>query len=335
MATLGATKVTLADWIKSRDPNGKQAAIIELLAASNPILDDIPFVEGNLPTGHRTTVRTGLPTAIWRKLYQGVPPSKGTKAQVDDACGMLEARCEIDKDLAELNGATSEFRMSEAEPFIESMSQTMASTLFYGDTDADPEKFMGLAPRYSSLSAANAQNIISASGTGSDQTSIWLIRWGTNRVHGIFPKGSMAGLQHTDLGLGDAFDSDNNRYRAYMDHWQWKTGLSLRDWRWAVRICNIDVPNLTGESSAADLVKLMIKAMHRFPTANYDGAYWYMNRTTAEFLDIQSIGKTTSGVTVNVQFNNAQDAHGRPVTTFRGVPIRVTDAILSTEAQVS
>ena len=337
MATLGATKVTLADWAKTLDPSGRTAKIVEMLAQTNELFTDMPMVMGNLPTGHRTTIRTGLPTAIFRKLYQGVPTSKSTRAQVTESIGMLETRCEIDKDLAELNGNTAEFRLGEATPFMEAMAQTAATTVVYGDTDTDPEKFMGLAPRFSSLSAVNGQNIINGGGSGSDQSSIWLICWGEDTCHGIFPKGSMAGIQHEDLGLADAFDADNNRYRAYMDHWQLKLGMVVRDWRYVVRIANIDMTQLVAEATDADLVKLMIRAMHRLPSQALGRCKWYMNRRMLEWLDIQSAGKSASGsvVKTNVVFDNQNAAQGKMVQSFRGVPIGVCDAILNTEAAVS
>ena len=64
-------------------------------------------VEGNLETGNKTTVRTGLPTPTWRKLYGGIQPAKSTTAQVQDSCGMLEAYAEIDKALADLDTAAA------------------------------------------------------------------------------------------------------------------------------------------------------------------------------------------------------------------------------------
>ena len=201
MATLASNVLTLADWAKRLDPDGKVPAIVELLEQTNEILADMLWMEGNLPTGHRVTVRTGLPTVAWRLLNQGVQPSKSTTAQVDEAVGILEAWSEVDKDLVDLNGNGPAFRLSEAMAFIEAMNQEMASTLFYGNASADPEEFTGLAVRYSSLSAANAQNIVDGGGTGSDNSSIWLCGWGANSLFGIFPKGSTAGLEHNDLGL--------------------------------------------------------------------------------------------------------------------------------------
>src|SRR6056297_1670708 len=160
MATLASNALTLADWAKRLDPDGKVPAIVELLSQSNEILDDMLFVEGNLPTGHRTNVRTGLPSVAWKLINQGVTPSKSTTAQIDEAVGIMEAWCEVDVDLAMLNGNTSSFRLSEAQAFIEAMNQEMAETVFYGNSSTAPEEFTGFAPRYSDLSATNGQNII-------------------------------------------------------------------------------------------------------------------------------------------------------------------------------
>lgn len=109
MATLGANAATLQDWAKVQDPDGKIAAIVEILSETNEILEDMMWMEGNLPTGHRSTIRSGLPAVAWRLLNYGVQPSKARSVQVTDACGMLEAYSKVDKDLAMLNGNTAAF----------------------------------------------------------------------------------------------------------------------------------------------------------------------------------------------------------------------------------
>ena len=200
MAALSVTHPTLLDWSKRLDPGGKVDTIVELLGQSNEILDDMVFQEANGVTGHKTTVRTGLPAPTWRKLYGGVQPTKSTTAQITDSMGMLEAYAEVDKALADLNGNTNEFRLSEDRAHIEGMSQEMADTLFYGNEGTEPEAFTGLAPRYNSLSAGNAENIIVGGSNDTDNSSIWLVGWGPNTVFGTFPKGSKAGIQVTDKG---------------------------------------------------------------------------------------------------------------------------------------
>ena len=67
MSALAASHPTLLDLAKRLDPDGKIDVIAEILTQENPILEDLSFVEGNLPTGHRTTIRTGLPTPTWRR----------------------------------------------------------------------------------------------------------------------------------------------------------------------------------------------------------------------------------------------------------------------------
>lgn len=327
MAVKGLTALTLADWGKRVDPNGKIDKITELLSQTNPILEDMLIVEGNLPTGHRTTIRTGLPDATWRLLNYGVPNSKSTTAQVTDSIGMLETYAEIDKSLADLNGNTSEFRLSEDRAFLEAMNQKMAQTLFYGDTSVNPQQFMGLASRYSSKSAGNGQNIIDAGGTGTDNTSIWLVVWGENTVHGIFPKGQKAGLQMEDKGQQTLKDAAGGQYEGYRTHYKWDNGLTLRDWRYVVRIANIDVSDLSVPASAANIVTQMVKALHRVPNLKMGRAVFYMNRTVAQVLDLQSLDKASLALSV-------KETEGEWWTTFRGIPIRETDAILETEARV-
>jgi hypothetical protein len=332
MATLGANVLTLADHAKRLDPDGKVPSIVELLSQSNSILEDMLWMEGNLPTGHRTTVRTGLPTVAWRLLNQGVQPSKSTTAQVDEQCGMLEAWSEVDKDLAMLNGNTAAFRLSEAQAFIEAMNQEMASTLFYGNAGLAPEEFTGLSIRYSDPAATNGQNVIDAAGAGSDNASIWLVAWGSQTIHGIFPKGSKAGLMHEDLGevtVETSAGVGGTRMRAYQDHFQWKCGVALKDWRYVVRIGSIDISNLVAKSSAADLIELMIKAIHRLPNMGLGKPVFYMNRTVFQMLDIQRRDDVVTGGGLIYA-----DVDGKLVPTFRGIPIRVVDALVETETAV-
>ncbi|WP_312631603.1 major capsid protein [Pantoea piersonii] len=330
MATLSG-KYTLLDVAKTLDPNGGTAAVAELLNQSNEMLQDMPWYEGNLPTGHRITTRTGLPDVVFRKINGGVPPSKATTAQIDEACGILEARSEIDKDLAMLNGNTGSFRLLQATSFIEAMNQRMQSTVLYGNVDSVPEAFTGLGPRFGAIASggANKANIIDAGGTGSNLTSIWLVGWGANTIHGIYPKGSTAGLVHNDLGEGDAFDANQNRYRAYMDQYQWKCGLALHDWRYVVRIANIDTSALTkNAASGADIIDLMTQATEKLHSLSGVTPVFYGNRTIGSFLRRQTVNKVASGTL------SYDEVGGRPATLFSGIPYRRIDALNTTEARV-
>jgi hypothetical protein len=339
MTTLSTSNLTLADWAKRTDPDGRVPIVAELLSQSNEVLEDCVFKEGNLPTGDRVVIRTGLPTVYWRALNQGIPSSKSTTAQVDEACGILEARSEVDKDLAMLNGNTAQFRLSEDTAFLEAMNQTQATTLFYGNPGVDPKQFLGLAARYSSLSAANAQNILSAGGSGSDNTSVYLVVWGDNTVYCPFPKGSKAGLIHEDLGEQTVYNSDGTRLQALATRYQWKNGLVVKDWRYVVRICNIDVSDLVGQtgtqaaSAATNIVKLMARSLYRIPNMAMGRAAFYMNRTVHSGLSVAALDKSQ----YVLKINEGLSQFGMPYSwlSFLGVPLRRVDAILNTEAVVS
>lgn len=332
MATLSVTNPTLLDLAKASDPDGKISAVVEILNETNEILTDMSWLEGNLPTGHKTTIRTGLPAPTWRKLYGGVQPNKGTTAQVTDTCGMLEAYAEIDKALADLNGNTAAFRLLEDRAHIEGMNQEIADTLFYGNEGTEPEAFTGFAPRFNSSTASNGENVIKADGAGTDNASIWLICWGPNTCHGIVPKGSMAGLQVTDKGLVTIENADGSggRMEAYRTHYRWDAGLTVRDWRYVVRVCNIDKSNLTKDAtSGADLPDLMYQAMTRLPSMSMGRCAFYLSRNTLSFLRRQLSYKTKDS---SLQMENVG---GVWVERFQGIPLRRVDALAADEALVS
>lgn len=339
MATLSTTALTLADWAKRLDPEGRIPVIAELLSQSNEILEDGLFKEGNLPTGERVTIRTGLPSVYWRAINQGVPSSKSTTATVDEACGMLEAYSRVDVDLAELNGNSSAFRLSEDVAFLEAMNQTMASTMFYGNPATDPKQFLGLANRYSSTTAGNGTNILSAGGSGSDNTSIYLVVWGDNTVYGTFPKGSKAGLISEDTGKLTVYDGSGNPYQAYQTHYQWKNGLVVKDWRYVVRIANIDVSDLIGQTgtqlstASTNIIKLMARALYRIPNMGMGKAAFYMNRTVHSGLALAAMDK--SQYVLKIEQGLTQFGQPNSWLSFLGVPMRRVDSLLNTESVVS
>lgn len=332
MATLATTHPTLLDVTKRLDPQGKVDTIAELLAQTNEVIDDMVWLEGNLPTGHRTTVRTGLPTPTWRKLYGGVQPTKSTTAQVTDSTGMLEAYAEVDKALADLNGNTAAFRLSEDRAHIEGINQTFASTLFYGNEGTTPEAFTGLAPRFNTLSAANGENILTGGSADTDNNSIWLVVWGPNTVHGIYPKGSMAGLHMEDKGQVtiENIDGSGGRMEGYRTHYRWDCGLTVRDWRYVVRISNIELSALTKNASAgADLIDLMTQACELIPSMGMGRPAFYMSRKIRSFLRRQIMNKVASSTLT------MEEIAGKKVVAFDGIPCRRVDALAANEALVA
>lgn len=336
MSVLATTNPTLLDLAKRQDPDGTIADVVEILNQTNEILDDITFIEGNLETGHRTTVRTGLPSPTWRKLYGGVVPAKSTTAQVTESCGMLEYYSEVDKALADLNGNTNAFRLSEDVAAMEGFNQTVAQAIFYGNEGAAPETITGFAPRFNDPSAANGENIIDggAAGGQTDVTSIWLVGWSPQTVTGLIPKGSKAGLQVRDLGEVTVENAPGGptggRYQAYRTHMRWDVGLLVRDWRYVIRIANIDKSTLTkNAASGADLIDLMVQAIELAPTNGNIRWAFYVSRGIRSWLRRQ-----TSNKTINATIS-LENIAGRKVVAFDGIPVRRVDALAADESPLT
>ncbi len=333
MSVLAVTNPTLMDVVSRLDPDKKVAPIVEMLSQTNEILDDMTWLEANELTGHTSVIRTGLPTPTWRKLYGGVQPTKSQTAKIKDSLGMLEAYAEIDKALADLNGNAAAFRLSEDRAFIEGMNIEMAQTLFSGDEGTEPEAFTGFGPRFNSKTALNGENILTSASTpdGTDNSSIWLVVWGPNTAHGIFPKGSVAGLSVADKGQVtiENVDGAGGRMEAYRTHYRWDSGLVVRDWRYVVRI-QIDQEDLTkNAASGPDLIDLMTQAIELIPSLSMGRPAFYVNRTVRSFLRRQIANRTINSTLT------MENVAGKHVLFFDGIPVRRCDALTNTESGIT
>lgn len=329
MATVNASNLSLLDYAKRLDPNGAIADVVEMLSQSNAILQDAVFKEGNLPTGHVFTSRTGLPSIGWRRFNEGVAASKSKTDQITESCGMCEGNSVVDVKLANLGGNAGAFRASEDKSFVAAFNKEMETGMFYHSTKTAPEKFMGLSPRLDATTNAGGSQIIKcdASASGSDQTSMWLVCWGDDSVFGIFPKGSKAGLAAYDYGIQPWKDANNNPYQAFVTNWSWQVGLVVKDWRQLVRIANIDTGNLSG--TADTLIPSAVKAYHQIQDPTKGRMAWYCNRTVGTYLHLQALNNTKQS-TLSIE-----DIAGKPVLKLLGYPVRTSDALLNTEAVIS
>jgi len=337
MATIGTSALTLGDIAKRMDGDlDKIAAVVEVLSSQNDILTVLPYKEGNTTTGHRTTLRSGLPTVGTRRINQGVTPSKSTTKQVDESVMLLESYSEIDVETLRLGGKESEIRASEDVAAIEAMNQYVATSLFYGNPANDIDSFLGLTPRYASLSGEHGNQIFDAGGAGTDNTSVWLVGMGDKGLHGIYPKGTKAGIERVDLGE-QYIQENGTRRTAKVTKFVWHNGIAVKDYRHIMRIANIDVSNLEtfGSSSdtSANLLRFMIKALNRVPgnpeSKSYGLKYFFLvNETTKTWADIMRTEKANGAF-------GLKEIDGIEFTTFRGVPVLKCDAITVAESQVS
>ena len=328
------THPTLVDVANVNAPDGQIVDVAELLTMQNEMLPDVVMVESNEPLSHRTSVRTGFPTGAWRSFNQGVKASKSKTATVTTTLGNYEMYAEVDRDLANLNGNSAAWRLQEERPFLEKMNQEMQQTVVYGNEKSIEGSFSGLTSWYYTRNAAtadSADNVIHGGGSGTDNRSIWLVVWSPMTVFGIYPKGTQAGLQVDDKGpvTLENVDGEGGRMEAYRTHYKWNMGLMVKDWRYAVRICNIDKSELKADlSGGANLPDLMFEASEIIPNLGMGRAAFYMSRDIRTKVRQQlSAARSSSTLTV-------EEVGGTRVMMFQGIPMRRVDALATDEALV-
>ncbi|KWV82517.1 major head protein [Pseudomonas phage UFJF_PfDIW6] len=330
MGILTSTMPTLIDKFNREDSTKKVMKIVELMAKRNDILQDAEYQECNDGSKHKTTMRSGIPEPTWRMFNQGIQPSKSTTVPVLDTTGMMEDYGLVDKALADLSGNADAFRTSENMAKLQGFNNKAARYMIYGNTQAEPQAFLGLAPRYNDKSAESGANIVDAGGTGSTNTSIWFVTWGEMSTHLLYPKGSVAGFQHKFLGQQTARADNGGDFEAYRDHFKWDIGMSVRDWRANARIANIDVTQLTRDgATGANIIDLMIDALYRIdnPEQGEGRTIIYANRTIQSWLHKQAMNSKNVNLTLG-------EYGGKKIPEFLGIPIKRIDAILNTEARV-
>lgn len=321
---IGGTAYTLANLANELGPDGKHGKVLQVMSEKNEIVQDGLFLEANDTTSHLSILQASLPTVAWRLLNYGIAKSKAVGKPVRDTMGSLEGYSEIDKDIADMNGEARLVRGNQARNFLESMTQELARCTFYGNESTDPKEFTGLAARFSAL----ADNVISGGGASNDNTSMWFINWGADRVHYIYPRGSKAGLSTEDKGQVTLHDASNNPYEGYRTHFQWKVGIAVPDSRHVVRVCNIDVTKLLKDASSdsADLVDLWQQALNAIE--GLDNVVAYMRRKTMGFLQRQLHNHANMTLTW-------ETIGHRRLPNLNGIPIRRVDQITEAEATIS
>lgn len=343
MAVQASGVTTLIDVLNTLAPDGAQMDIAEVLTQQNEVLQDMHWEEGNSVTGHKDAMRTVLPTPSFRAINAGVPVTKSGSTTIEETAALLEDFSQVDRELAIMSGNVSKFRLREAQPHIAGMSNKMAQTLFYGNSSTNPLEYTGFAPRFNTLDATanlGAVNVIDAGGSGTNLRSVWLVGWGPQSVFGIYPKGTKGGLDHEDVtnasGSGEhgfpaatvLTDASGNMYMGYRDHWIWRVGLFVKDWRYVVRIANIDLDDiLRSEASGPILEDLFIQAAEKIESLNGVRPAFYAPREIRTFFRRQIAARKASNMSWS-------EIGGQRVLMFDEIPVRRTDALNVDEVEV-
>ena len=342
--------------------HGKIRPFVNLLAALSPLVSTAYWTEANDGDKHQTEMVVDMPEPMYRRLYQGVPPTKETTQIVTDTAAILADHWSTDvQALLRLKDrdAQSYKRFTRGQAHIQGMATTLESGFFYGNTAGAPEQFKGLAPRFNAIGSDPwGKQIIDAGGTGSDNTSIWFVTMGDRQCGAFYPSGIPNGIKHyTDGTLENpklVDDASGNRYPAAQDFLELNVGMYVADPRYVVRVANIDVNAL--RAGTVDIYKYLVQAYHRHFGINNDmlkrmsglpgitnddmeqltalvgKTYIYCNREVSMAVDLASINK---GAGDNFRrIGTQKEMEGGLVDFFRSHEFCVSDALLSTEARV-
>lgn len=349
MATVNANYPTALDWSSRVDPMGRPDFIVEMMQQQYPEFEDIMFLEGNLPTGHQGTVRTGLPSPSWRRAYKGAGFTKSLTEQVTSACAVMEDWSRWDELVADINGNRAQMRFNEDVSHVQGMVKEWCSTYWYGDASTAPDEFTGMAARYpSSTAGATSANVTSLGGSSDgDQQSVWFVTFGQNHVHGIYPKNQRGGLMTKDWGLQKVDDSSDGstQYAAYETQFQMKTGIHQTNWKTTARLANIDTADLVSGSLDHLLSEALIETFYKLEqsfipsVASSARTFMYCTREFKTRLDVMQQSRFFTDATANrTAFNPVQltpgEWAGRPTSMIWGIPIRVSDSLTNTEDDI-
>ena len=340
-------QLTLLELAK-RTNMGALVAIVEVLDETNEWLEDAIWLEANQPMSHITTQRTSKPSGTWRKLNEGVAPESSSTNQITEGIGILEAYSRVDVMLAKLSGNINRFRSGEDKAFVQGLSEELSKVMFtdetgsatialpYGTIDNHPERFNGLPARLDDAGLFNVHPQGSAQAL-TDDTSIYVVQWGEDKCHMIYPKGSpTVGVQHQNLGEQTidvtTVAGTPSLMQAFVSHFILNPGFVVRDDRCIRRIPGFKTSMIKGVTYSFHDTghpghHKLIEVLNALPYKGL-GARIYANNTLKTQMDILAVDKN------NVMYN-IENWSGRPITTFKGVPVRRVDAIKNAENRLS
>lgn len=322
---------TLLDAALLKDPQGKQAKVVAMLQPKNAVLEDGVAVECNRDTGYQWTQDTELPSVEWRRINAGVGPSKGKSSQLVETCGLLESSSQVDIELLKVGGNEQIIRFDAARKHLIAMNKELERALIYESNKVNTERLHGFMPRVDGLSVNFSEQIINcqvAQDGAADKASVIAVCWSPDTCHFIYPKGTVSGVEHKDMGEQRVSDAAGKRLTVKEDVWTARLGLAIPDPRYVAVLRNIDTSAIakTGKLLIEDLIQLQ----EQVEDEKMGRCVLYMNRKIRTFLRLQASDTQLKAGPVYFE-----EIAGKRVLMFGGWPVRRTDALLNTESQIS
>lgn len=306
---------TLAGLVQINDQNLADLDITDLLQEA-PVLERLAAVPASNGTLHKYLKQTTASSAAFRDALDGITKTASADTLVTDTLKILDGSFDTDVALADAyKGGRDAWLQMELVRTMKQVFAVAEKQVFYG-TGNDANGFAGLIDD-GQLDALADTMVVNAGGSNaSTQTSCFMLRSGVNDV--AFVMGNDGNIVVEDEPtIIQKSGSASGTFPALYVPVTGYSGFQIGGAYSAARIANIECNDLTATDAFTD-VHLMT-ALSRFPGSRGPNMI-AMNRNAQLLL-------WASRTAVNPT--------GAPASTpveFMGIPIVITDQIVSTEA---
>lgn len=327
MATLSLNDQLTPIELAKRFGDKSTIFIIESLSETNEMLLDAVIGEASDGTVNRTVQRATKPTGTRRIYGQPVAAEASQTRQIEDGIEMIEAYSDVDADMADHSPNKKALIDSEDRAFIEGLGETQADDLLYAYRYNGLEYIDGIYARLPTTK--DNSSVFGVETTGSNLTSIILVKWAEDKAKLIYPRGvSGLGVSAEWRGKQDVTilkaDSTLGTLPMYRTFYKTHFGITVRHPHAVKRICNIN----PASSSAETILAKLNAAKNKLPKGN-GTVVAYMNS------DVKTILENYTMISKSLYTGTKDDPWGRPTTHFGEIRFRQLDALLSTESLVS
>ncbi len=308
--------ISLLD-IAARNNNDALAGLIE---ESLPYAPEVGIFPARTINGlfYNTLVRTGFPSVGFRAAGDGSTPSKSTYTKRMVEAFLFGGVIQFDKGtgMADERGL-GQLEMDEAGGVVKQALINLGSQIWYGTT-ADAKGFTGIK---AATPVGGATTLDSTGNTSSTQSSAYFVKFGNQDVTLVSGQGGSFTLSpFTDQQIAGATAGTWMPGRV-SDLTAW-VGMQIGNINCVGRIANLTVAVPLTDS-------LISQALEKFPVGYTPDAI-FMNRRSRGQLQrsrsvvLQGSGKGDIGASSGLVAPIPEEAFG--------IPIYVTDSILSTDA---
>lgn len=300
------------------------AAVLGEIQMQMDFLDDAIWFPTTHGSYNKAFQARSLGKGAFSKTNGAVPIIASDGEEVVEPVKLYEGDSYVDERV--LKGVVDAYKVRDSQDAMnmEGMLQDWLYNLIYATLASSPDGFKGFAARRPTI---DNKTCFSFAGTASGALSSgYLIEFSRRGFYMAYPEGAgTPGFVNEDRGRNSvpAPDGNGNMW-AWIRHYEIYGALVERNPRALIRLANINPAGGTGDFASAPF----LKAKRWLPSGGR-GAVSFFTRNVAARIDEHCASKSNAAYGI-------RDIEGYgPVSTIYGVPVRIMDPLLETEATVS